>query len=72
MTGEIPTPRIPRHCDKVAHTGVAIPLEFQAAHRHPFVGAVIDRPPGRARTQVVTNLVYDRFCPDPLGIVPSL
>ena len=25
-------------------TGVAISIEFQAAHRHPFVGAVIDRP----------------------------
>ena len=27
-----------------AHTGVAISIEFQAAYRHPSVGAVIDRP----------------------------
>ena len=30
-------------------TGVGISIEFQAAYRHPFVGAVIDRP--RKRTE---------------------
>ena len=54
-----------------AHTGVAISIEFQAAYRHPFVGAVIDRPPGRARTQVVTNLVYNRFCPFNFGMIAT-
>ena len=27
-----------------SQTGVGISIEFPAAHRHPFVGAVIDRP----------------------------
>ena len=52
-------------------TGVGISIEFQAAYRHPFVGAVIDRPPGRARTQVVTNLVYNRFCPFNFGMIAT-
>ena len=61
---------IEQHChsEPVLFPGVGISIEFWAIYRHPFVGAVIDRPPGRARTQVVTNLVYNRFCPDPLGI----
>ena len=36
------------HSDKVAHTGVGISIEFRAIYRHPFVGAVIDRPRKRA------------------------
>ena len=63
--------QITGHCHASAHTGVAISIEFQAAYRHPFVGAVIDRPPGRARTQVVTNLVYNRFCPFNFGMIAT-
>ena len=32
------------HSEPVRLSGVGISIEFQAAHRHPFVGAVIDRP----------------------------
>ena len=31
------------HSEPVLLSGVGISIEFQAAHRHPFVGAVIDR-----------------------------
>ena len=37
------------HSEPVRTTFVGISIEFQAAHRHPFVGAVIDRP--RKRTE---------------------
>ena len=33
---------------RVAHYDLGISIEFQAAYRHPFVGAVIDRPRKRA------------------------
>ena len=49
------------HSEPVLFPGVGISIEFWAIYRHPFVGAVSDRPPGRARTQVVTNLVYNCF-----------
>ena len=59
------------HSEPVRFPGVGISIEFRAAYRHPFVGAVIDRPPGRARTQVVTNLVYNRFCPFNFGMIAT-
>ena len=36
--------RILGHCDKLAHYFVAISIFFLTTYRHPFVGAVIDRP----------------------------
>ena len=45
--------RIEQHChsEPVRFPGVGISIEFQAAYRHPFVGAVIDRPQKRAEFQ---------------------
>ena len=36
--------RTTSHSEPVRLSGVGISIEFQAAYRHPFVGAVIDRP----------------------------
>ena len=60
---------IEQHChsEPVRFPGVGISIEFQAAYRHPFVGAVNDRP--RKCTEFQRAFTsYDSFSPKEIRI----